>query len=127
MSVAFDNGTSHNWQIARRRIITSSTGVYEVTLIGDTSIAGFNNVVVWGTNRRGNIFYTQINQAVKWNTTCPAGPSSGVKVHKGIAREITVTFGVDQSGNPVTGSCPYGFKIGWQNLINQSRVAIISY
>lgn len=128
MSVTFDNtSTTRSWQIARKRTIASSGGVYSVTVAGDTTLSGIPKIVVWGTNRAGNTFYTQISQDVVWSSQCPTGPSSGVKVHKGIAREITVTFGVDASGNPVTGTCPYGFKIGWTNLRNQAKTAVVSY
>jgi hypothetical protein len=127
VKVSFDNATSRSWQIARKRVVTSTSGVYEITVTGDTTLSATQHIAVWGTNRQGNSFYTQISQPVVWSSTCPAGPLSGVKVHKGIAREITVTFGVDASGNPVTGTCAYGFKINWINLRNQSKTTVISY
>lgn len=128
ITISFDNtSATRTWQVARRRVVTAAGGNYEVTISGDTTLTGTNNIVVWGINRAGNPFYTQISQPVVWNSTCPAGPSAGIKIHKGIAHEITVTFGVDASGNPVTGTCPYGFRINWTNLRNQAKTAVISY
>jgi hypothetical protein len=129
MSVTFDNtSTTRSWQIARKRTIASAAGAYTITVSGDTTLNSIPKIIVWGTNRAGNSFYTQINQDVVWSSLCPTGPSSGVKVHKGIAREITVTFGVDASGNPVTGgNCPYGLKINWKNIRNVDKTALISY
>ncbi|MES2558784.1 MAG: hypothetical protein V4590_03535 [Bacteroidota bacterium] len=127
MQVSFDNTTSRNWQVARRRVVNSSNGAYDVTISGDTTIAGLTNIVIWGTNRFGSEFYTQITQPIVFNSTCPGKPVSGVKNHKKLAREITVTFGVDASGNPVSGTCPYGYKINWTNARNVNKTAVISY
>jgi hypothetical protein len=127
MTVSFDNETSRSWSIARKRVITHYDLVYNVEVNGDTTIAGINNVVVWGTNRLGNMFYTQIQQPVQWSSACPQGPYSGVKVHKGLAREITVTFGVDALGNPATGTCPFGFRVNWSNLRGEAKSAVIGY
>lgn len=127
MQITFDNATSRSWQVARKRIVNSNNGNYDITLSGDTTIAGMNNIVVWGTNRNGSDFYTQISQPIVFNNTCPGKPVSGQKIHRKLAREITVTFGVDASGNPVSGTCPYGLKINWTNARNVNKSAVISY
>jgi hypothetical protein len=127
MQVSFDNATSRNWQVARKRVVNFNNGNYDITISGDTTVLGMNNIVIWGTNRNGNEFYTQISQPIVFNSTCPGKPVSGVKIHKKLAREITVTFGVDASGMPVSGSCPYGFKINWTNVRNVNKTAVISY
>ena len=127
MKVSFDNGSIANWQIARKRVITASNGNYEITLTGDTSLSGNSNIMVWGTNREGNAFYTQIANPIVFNNTCYGLPLSGVKIHKGIASEITVTFGVDANGNTISGTCPYGYKITWTNARNVDRTVIIAY
>lgn len=127
MTLTFDGGKSLSWQVARRRISTVAGTTYTITISGDTTLNGTNNIVVWGVNRNESSFYTQINTPVVYSSTCINGPISGVKVHKGIAREITVTFGVDASGNPVTGTCPYGFKLNWNNIRNEAKTAVISY
>lgn len=128
MQVSFDNATSRNWQVARRRVVNFDNGNYDVTISGDTTLEGLSKIVVWGTNRLGNSFYTQIAQPIVFNSMCPGKPISGEKIHKKLAREITVTFGVDAAGNPVSGTtCPYGIKISWLNARNVNKSAIISY
>lgn len=127
MTVTFDGGRSLSWQIARRRVSTAVGAVYTITISGDTTVNGINNVAVWGLNRNSTMFYTQISSPIVFSSTCINGPISGVKVHKGIAREITVTFGVDAAGNPVSANCPYGFKLNWTNLRNETKTAVVSY
>jgi hypothetical protein len=128
MQVSFDNATSRSWQVARKRVVNFSNGNYDVTILGDTTVEGLANIVVWGTNRLGNTFYAQIAQPIIFNSICPGKPVSGQKVHRKLAREITVTFGVDANGNPVSGAtCPYGLKINWLNARNVNKTAVISY
>jgi hypothetical protein len=133
MTVTFDDGTQRSWAIYRQReILISSGGIPTVKISGFGSVDGLSNVVVAGTNRNGNPFSTVISETVVFtsNSTCFGGawiPVSGIKTHKKLTREITVTFGVDQAGNPVSGSCPYGYKINWNNLRNQAKQAVINY
>lgn len=127
MQLLFDNATSRNWQIARKRIVNFNNGNYDITISGDTTISGYTNIAVWGTNRNGNDFYTQLAQPIIFNSICPGKPVSGQKVHKKLAREITVTYGVDANGNVVTGTCPYGLKVNWINIRNVNKTVVISY
>lgn len=133
MTVTFDDGTQRSWAIYRQReILITAAGIPTVKISGFGTVDGVGNIVVAGTNRAGNPFSTAINETVVFtsNNTCFGGawiPVSGVKTHKKLVREITVTFGVDQSGNPVSGTCPYGYKINWTNLRNQAKQAVISY
>lgn len=126
--VSFDNGTTRSWQVARKRTFTNIAGQLGLKVEGDTSVGGFSNVVVWGTNRRGNAFYSQITSPLTFNSACTSRPVSGVKVHNGLAKSITVTFGVDASGNPHSGTdCPYGFKINWEDRKGNARTSVIAY
>ncbi len=128
MNVTFDDGTTRSWMITRQRIIgLTSTGSVYVSISGFGTKDGLTNIVVQGTNRVGGVFYTIISTPVIFSSSCSWTPISGVKVHKGIDREITVTFGVDQSGNAVTSTCPYGFKINWTNIKGDAKQAVISY
>jgi hypothetical protein len=127
MAVTFDDGSVRAWQIARKRTFSNNSSVYKVTLEGDTSIAGIGNVDVWGTNRFSNPFYGVISSPIVRTSTCDYDAVSGVKVHKGLAREITITFGVDSNGDVVTSTCPYGYKAAWTNRKGASRTAVIQY
>jgi|NOAtaT_6_FD_contig_41_6509529_length_937_multi_4_in_0_out_0_1 hypothetical protein len=126
--VTFDNGTMRSWQVARKRTYTNAAGQLSLKVEGDTAVGGYSNVVVWGTNRRGNAFYTQITSPLLFTTTCSNRPVSGVKVHNSMSKNITVTFGVDASGNPYSGSdCPYGFKISWVDRKGNTRTSVSAY
>lgn len=129
MSVTFDDGTSRDWNVARKRTFTNTSGVLSVSIEGEGTQNGIGNLATWGTNRKGNAFYTQITKPVVFTTACPGSPVSGEKVHKGIAREITVTFGTDRNGDPVTSGtdCPYGAKIKWTNAAGKERTLVIQY
>ncbi len=133
MTITFEDATTRTWNIYRQReIFITSDGIPKVKTTGFGNLEGIENIVLAGTNRAGNVFYTVINQPVVFssNNTCFNGawiPESGVKTHKKLAREISVTFGVDEAGNPVSSGCPYGYKITWTNAKNQSKQAVINY
>jgi hypothetical protein len=126
--VSFDNGTMRTWQVARKRTFTNTSGQLGLKVEGDTAVGGYSNVVVWGVNRRGTSFYTQLTTPLTFNSQCTSRPVSGVKVHNGLVKSITVTCGVDESGNPYSGTvCPYGFKINWEDRKGNARTAVVSY
>jgi len=133
MVIAFEDATTRTWNIFRQReILITSAGIPKVKISGFGAADGIDNIVVSGTNRAGNPFSTVISQTVVFssNSTCFNGawiPESGVKTHKRLTKEITATFGVDITGNPVTSGCPYGYKINWTNARNESKQAVISY
>lgn len=127
-TIKFDDGSTRAWQIARKRTISVANNVTSISIEGDTTVLGYSNLESWGVNRYGKTFYTSINTPIVLSSTCDYDAVSGVVVHKGLTREITATYGVDAAGNSVTGTnCPYGFKIEWVNLRNQSKTSIIQY
>jgi hypothetical protein len=131
LTVTFDDGTVRTWNTNRKRVFTKETdGNYTITVSGNNAVDGYFNVAVWGTNRYGLPFYTVIDTPVKLNSCNSVGiwtAISGVKTHKGLKREITVTFGVNQDGTN-NGTClAYGFKVDWTNAKNESKEAVVSY
>lgn len=116
MNVTFDDNTTRTWQIARKRTFTGSPGQLEFTHQGFGSAGGYGNLVVWGINRNGENFYTQINQPVLFKQTCSWDPCSGVKMHNipSAGKQSTVTFGYDANQQPVSGTnCPTHYKLDW--------------
>ncbi len=114
LRMAYKNRLFTDIGIAKTRTWVNEGGFITIQVTGDTAgstLGGNSNVGHWGTNRQGVRSYTIFQQPVVANNNCGFdAPVSGVKVHKGLNRELTVTFGVDRQGNPVTGSCPYGYK-----------------
>jgi len=112
----FEDNTTRTWQIARNRTITGTPGSLIVTHGGFGSAGGYNNLVVWGVNRDGEDFYTQITLPVVFKQACGWDPCQGVKVHNipSDSKSATVTFGYDSNQQLVSsGNCPTHYKLDW--------------
>jgi hypothetical protein len=127
MQLTFDNGSIRTWNVDRNRLIERTNNVTTITTSGNASQGGFSNVSVWGINRLGNTFYVTVDSPVILSSTCNYDAISGVRIHHGVVRELTVTYGVDQAGNAQTSGCPYGYRINWTDKNGNPRQAVISY
>jgi len=118
MVVNFGNNTTRIWNVARQRTYTGTRGTLVLTVDGFGTSGEYSNLVVWGTNRNNEEFYTQINQPVVFKQVCEWNPVSGIKVHQipAASKSATVTFGFDSNNQPVTGDdCPTHYKVDWVN------------
>ncbi|MFN4235119.1 MAG: hypothetical protein ACK4IK_09975 [Bacteroidia bacterium] len=116
IQVKFDDGSTATFNLARKWTHTWSNNVYTVKGEGEGSQNGKNNLENWGTTRDGDNFTSQVLEPVIWNSTCGAHkPVSGKLDIVVDAKDFSflTTFGVDNSGNVVTGSCPWGLKVEW--------------
>lgn len=118
MNITFDDGTTRSWNMARQ---LTYTGVFQnllCTVDGFGTTGNYSNLVSWGTNRDGEMFYTQITQSIVQRKACEWHPVSGIKIHM-IPTENksgTITFGFDSNSQPVTGTdCPTHYKLDWVN------------
>jgi hypothetical protein len=126
-TIGFVSGKASEWHIARKRTFENNSGVLTLTAVGDTSVNGQNNVIVWGKNRR-DVDFTVVNNApVVWSSECPGKIMSGKRTLLGFATPVTVTHGVDNKGVPVTSGCPFGYKIEWKNKANEEKNAVFPY
>lgn len=105
ITVTFDDGTSRNWNIARRRTYTFSTGVV-ITTTGLHTIGTTAGVSEWGTDRFGNSFQTSIDQPMVIRQDCNFRLVSGQVTNQNSNATAVVTFGLDSAGLPTT--CPMG-------------------
>ncbi len=137
MVITFNDGTTREWAVARERAYALSLGVITVTESGDTLING-KHVAYWGKNRAGDEFSLSIDKPVVTNiwggTLCRFyKPYEGVVVMSstvtGTTNTVTITYGVDASGNPITGAldCPYGYKLNWIDGAGTAQQLIIKY
>jgi len=118
MELTFDDGTNRTWGAARTRTFTVANNTVSASVTGDTTIDNYNNIAMWGTNRNGVSFDIAITTPVVYDVfggSCLFKPYSGVRVHYKLAHVITVTYGVDSNGDPVTSGCPYGWRANWVN------------
>lgn len=117
VNVTFDDGTTKSWDFARQKIFTLSIlNNIVLTIDGFGSAGGLDNLVVWGTNRHGENFYTQIIQPVVHRQACDWDPCSGIKKHAipADSKSATLTFGFDRNNQPTGIECPAKYKVDWQ-------------
>ena len=129
VQVTFDNAQTATWNSAYTTewSYTPSTIRYDFKAVGDTSLNGYSNVSAWGVNRYSQAFTTNYNTAILSNTYCGLWrPNEGELVHHVNGADFTLTLGVDQSGNPTTLNCAYGYKVTWVSGSNTGSV-ILSY
>jgi hypothetical protein len=121
IQASFDNGTNRTWNVARQLTYTGTVGNFILNIDGFGSSGNYQNLVVWGTNREGEEFFTQITQSVSCKQVCDWDPVSGIKVHQIPAdnKSATITFGYDSNNQPVTGDeCPTRYRVDWQKNNN---------
>lgn len=117
MQASFDNGTSRTWNVARQLTYTGTPGQFNLAIDGFGTSSDYQNLVVWGTNRAGEEFFTQISQPVVCRQACGWDPVSGIKIHQipSESKSATITFGFDSNNQPIVGTdCPTRYKVDWQ-------------
>jgi hypothetical protein len=116
-TITFSDSTTRTWNIARQKTFTGTLNNLVLTLDGFGSAGNYTNLVVWGVNRDGENFFTQITQSVVLRQACDFDPCSGIKIHQipADSKSATLTFGFDSNNQPVTGTdCPAKYRIDWQ-------------
>lgn len=84
MQITFDTskGGVRTWQLNRLVSWANTSGVLSMTVSGNENVDGFDNVSIWGTNRFGNKFYTQIIGPIIVTSSCGwYRPVSGERKH----------------------------------------------
>lgn len=125
MQVSFDNGTTRTWNVARQLTYTLSAPPatapdqknYILSIDGFGTEGDYKNLVVWGTNRDGEHFYTAIKQSVVHKQACKWDPVSGIKIHQVPSdnKSATVTFGYNDNNEPIgVNECPTRYRVDWQ-------------
>jgi hypothetical protein len=125
IEATFDDNTTRTWNIARQRVFTGTPGALIMTIGGFGSAGEYNNLVIWGTNRNGEAFFSSITQPVVHKQLCDWDPCSGIRVSDipGNNKSLTVTFGFDDNNQPVTGDdCPTRYRVDWVNGNNSGTL-----
>ena len=125
MNVTFDDNTTRTWNVARQRTFTGTIGQLNMTVDGFGADGSYNNLVVWGINRNGENFYTQITQSIVFRETCNWDPCSGVKIHQipSDSKKATITFGYNDLNEPVVGDeCPTKYRLDWEKGTHSGTV-----
>ena len=125
MNVTFYDSTTKSWNVRRQITYTKSENKFVMTVDGYGSADGYDNLVLWGINRNGEQFYTQILQSVVHRQACQWDPCSGQKkiMIPGGNKGATLTFGYDNDNQPITGDeCPTKFKVDWYKGSNSGTM-----
>lgn len=134
IQITLNNNTQAVWNTARLTTwdyvqANAAPGIpyayVKFTTTGDTTINGIQNSDSWGTNQFNQPFSISFQSPWVSNTYCGLlRPNSGVINLQAGPNAASLTLGVDQSGNPSTLSCAYGYKVTWtpnggtqQNLV----------
>lgn len=128
MSLTFDDGSQRTWKVARKRTFTYNDGIV-IAVTGNAPSSVGNGVAEWGLNRFGREFKTAILEPMVVRQNCSFRLVSGKIQHTGFFVTTTTTFGLNASGEPVTG-CPAGpfyLKIVWVGVNGQSHTYIGPY
>ena len=130
IQATFDDNTTRIWNIARQRTFT---GIFPnqivMTTSGFGSDSGYNNLEAWGTNRHGEVFYTQITQSVIHKQICGWDPVSGIIIHQipSKTKSATITFGYDNNNQLVSitsTTCATRYKLDWSNTNHSGTLYI---
>ncbi len=116
ITATFEDNTTRTWHVARQRLFTGIQDSLVMAIDGFGSADGYNNLVVWGIDRAGNQFYSQINQSVIFKQSCNWDPCSGIQNYLIPSQNMsgTVTFGYNSNNEPTTGNeCPTKYRLDW--------------
>lgn len=114
IQATFEDNTTRTWQIARQKVFTGELGDLVMTVDGFGSDAGYENLSVWGLNRQGETFFTNISQSIVFKEACNFNPVSGTLEHilPSVNKSATITYGYDNAQQLVTnGDCPTHYRL----------------
>lgn len=114
VNIQFADSATRTWSVAKQRVFTYNDGVV-VTTTGTHSDGTNNDVAIWGINRFGNQFETEITQPMVIAQSCDYRLTSGQTVTTRPALTLTITYGLDSNGDPTgcPGSGYFYFKAVW--------------
>lgn len=125
MTVTFEDNTTRTWNVARQKTYTGTLTNLVLTVDGFGQSGEFANLVVWGVNRQGENFYTEIQQSVVYRQQCDWAPVAGMKLHSIPAdnKSALITFGFNSNNQPIgPAECPTKYKLDWTKNGNSGTV-----
>lgn len=132
-TITFPDGTTRTWEHNIQRTWQHVLTVWTLTTAGLGTDGNYSSLATWGVNRKGDNFYTQITTPVISSNVCLWAPSQGVVTHTIVSTStsesasVTLTFGVDASGNPVTTTCALYYKISWIAKDGKTGTAVLLF
>ncbi len=128
MTITFDNGAQRSWKVARKHVFTYNNGIV-LSVSGNHSENGVNNIAEWGVNRYGGVFTSVTDAPIVIRQDCNFRITAGQVTHTTPNITASSTFGLDASGNPTAcpGAGPYYLKLVWTGPGGNSHTIILPY
>jgi hypothetical protein len=128
MVVTFDDGTTRNWQVARKRVFTYNGGVV-LTVTGTHEAGGVTGITEWGSNRLGAAFTSAITMPLVFRQDCNFRLTAGSVTHRTGPFTAAINFGLNAGGTPT--SCPgtgsFYYKLAWTGANGTTKSVIHPY
>lgn len=129
MSLKFDESeTARTWSVSRVISWENQSGLLSYTIKGAGSQDGYDNLSLWGINRNGNRFYTQITTPISANSSCGwYRPTSGSRLHTVKDTDGSNMLVIEATLNTGSDGCGNGYTITATNKNGRSRSRTVTY
>ena len=128
ITITFNNGKQRSWQISKQRVFTYDNGIV-MTTTGTYSDGTDDNIAIWGTNRFGDAFKSQISEPKIFRQDCDFRLTAGQNIVTNSLGVSVITYGLDADGNPT--GCPgtgtYYLKLVWTGVNGDTYTVIMPY
>ena len=116
--IRFNGNPPRQWQLRKRTVFSGGPAEnLVITINGFGTADGYNNLLSWGKDRDGRIFYSQVNQAMVYKAQCDFLPVAGEEVYILPDEDIeaTATYGFNSNNQPVSDDeCPTRYRLHWR-------------
>lgn len=126
LSLTFDNADQRLWKVAKKRTFTYNSGIV-LSVSGNHTEGGVENIAEWGTNRFGMAFTTATIEPLVFTQQCNFRLVSGTVKHTVQNVFATATFGLDASGNPANCPSDFYYKLTYTGPNGNSVSFILPY
>lgn len=117
VNIAFNGHPHRSWHLTKMLVYSGTPGNLMLAVNGFGVNQGHTNLISWGSDRDGKMFFTQIGESVVFKESCQWVPYSGEQIYLIPSDQLkaTATFGYNSNNEPITGSeCPTRFRLDWQ-------------
>lgn len=92
LTIKLDTTTStRQWNIARKYTWTNVSNTVTLSVEGDTIIGSYSKLILWGKNRFGQDFYSQLKTPAVFGLTCKSRPITATRTNTIERKEGNIT------------------------------------
>jgi hypothetical protein len=127
MTITYSDNSTRTWSVARQLSYGYSAGNgASLTISGDTTVNGTSGIVMWGTNRFGHTFTTQIKTPIVTSSDCFWFPSQGERLHI-VTDPATSKFVSTDETFINGGKCATGYTITFTKLNGTTKTLTVNW